>query len=185
MTSMNGNLPAKMGDPMGHVRAAQLAAGASRRKFARDSDARRVLEEMGAYDRQFRETSLDQREDELRVLNVRIASADLSLKFLIRGVHRAYDNGKIPWNPIGAVITEAREARKLAGVGQVIRDLKALPAAPPSAGPVWQAYGEALGLECSKCGAGPGNPCTSAATGTPKRAPCMARKVESLKHPAE
>ena len=92
------------------------------------------------------------------------------------GVVEVYrTGGDTPKNKIGAVMDAAREVRRRANQGNVLRELRALPVAPPSSGPVLRAYAGADGVDCPDCGAVAGDPCVSMLQGTPKRIPCISR----------
>ena len=92
------------------------------------------------------------------------------------GVVEVYrTGGEPPKNKIGAVMDAAREVRRRANQGNVLRELRALPVAPPSSGPVLRAYAGADGVDCPDCGAVAGDPCVNMLQGTPKRIPCISR----------
>jgi hypothetical protein len=105
-----------------------------------------------------------------------LLGTNLTLDELRAGVIEVYrTGGDTPKNKIGAVMDAAREVRRRANQGNVLRELRALPVAPPSSGPVLRAYAGADGVDCPDCGAVAGDPCVSMLQGTPKRIPCISR----------
>lgn len=93
-----------------------------------------------------------------------ISRSGLEKRWLIDGLMRAYSaGGDPPKNKIGAIIAEAREARKIAGQGTALKEIGAGQGHPHGlhAPPIDAAYevDGAIGLECPKCKAGPGEVC--------------------------
>lgn len=173
---MTSNVPDRIGASLHDIHATRRQFEQQARQFSRDAEARQVMQAMEVYDQRIRKSDPGMYERELHELNVRIAQSNLTMAHLLAGVRRAYSGPELPWNAIGAVMTEAKAARQSAGRGRVVREMAALPAAPPSTGPVRAAYGAAAGIDCPECGAPAGDPCRNSRDGGAKRIPCIVRK---------
>ncbi len=147
---------------------------------SRRADAQEVLRLVSSYAPQFKTRSPEDYEIELHEWTVQIANTNLTREELLGGVRLHFrQETRGPWVVVGNVLEQAREYRRSMQRGSVVRELRALPPAAPSAGPVAGAYDGSIAMECPKCGAGVGRPCVSERTHAPKRMPCVDRLVLS------
>ena len=139
----------------------------------RMADAQTLLRAIAVFDPRYRERGAEAYRDEVRAFARILDKSNLRLDHLLEGVQRTYSAPDSPWNPLGAVLEQARAARRDAGQG---RTLHALPSAPPSTGPVANAYTGILDHECRRCGAPAGEHCRHPGSHQAKRVPCIARR---------
>ncbi len=144
--------------------------------------AAQLLALVAEFDTRFSGLDMDATERKIDAWAPVLASAGVAPEFLAKAVQVVYGTGdRGPFNPLGAVLDEARNARQRASRGAVVRELTARPRS--TGGPskaVYEATGT-LGVGCPRCGAKPGFPCVGAYG--PMRAPHMARY--DLAHPKD
>lgn len=142
--------------------------------------AAQLLALVAEFDTRFSGLDMDATERKIDAWAPVLASAGVAPEFLAKAVAVVYGTGsRGPFNPLGAVLDEARNARQRASQGAVVRELTAKPrsAGGPSKA-VYEATGT-LGVGCPRCGARPGLLCVGAYG--PMRAPHMERY--DLAHP--
>lgn len=142
--------------------------------------AAQLLALVAEFDTRFSGLDMDATERKIDAWAPVLASAGVAPEFLAKAVPVVYGTGdRGPFNPLGAVLDEARNARNRASQGAVVRELTARPR--NTGGPsksVYEATGT-LGVGCPRCGARPGFPCVGAYG--PRQAPHLARY--DLAHP--
>lgn len=162
---------------LGMIRAEQ-GRHATEVPVSREVDAQAVLGLISRYNpSQYSDRQPEEYARELHEWTIQIAQTNLTRDELCAGVRRHYASALTPWITVGEVLSSAREVRRAMRQGSVVAELLALPAAPPSKGPVRAAYGSAVEVECSSCGAAVGAPCVNSRTGTYRRVPCVSRMV--------
>lgn len=142
--------------------------------------AAQLLALVAEFDTRFAGLDMDATERKIDAWAPVLASAGVAPEFLAKAVSVVYGTGdRGPLNPLGAVLDAARNARKNASQGAVVRELTAKPRSTgrPSKA-VYEATGT-LGVGCPRCGAGAGLPCVGAYG--PRQAPHLARY--DLAHP--
>lgn len=142
--------------------------------------AAQLLALVAEFDTRFAGLDMDATERKIDAWAPVLASAGVPPEFLAKAVPVVYGTGdRGPLNPLGAVLDEARNARKRASQGMVVRELTAKPRNTGGlAKSVYEATGT-LGVGCPRCGARPGLPCVGAYG--PTRMPHPARY--KLAHP--
>ena len=144
--------------------------------------AAQLLALVAEFDTRFSGLDMDATERKIAAWAPVLASAGVAPEFLAKAVQVVYGTGdRGPFNPLGAVLDEARNARQRASQGAIARELTATPrrtGGPSKA--VYEATGT-LGVGCPRCGAKPGFPCVGPYG--PMRAPHMARY--DLAHPKD
>ncbi|MDU0478366.1 hypothetical protein QVA66_03820 [Staphylococcus chromogenes] len=141
-----------------------------------DEITERVLALVAEYDSNFQGLGSDESAAKVAAWRLQIQRAALGLDDLQEGVRRAYSQPRKPSNPVGAVISEAREARKIRTQGQSVHQLTAgRPTGSPYGTPITRAYehDRAGYLTCPTCAAGDGEACTE--NGRTKKIPHSSR----------
>lgn len=123
----------------------------------------KTLALVAEYDDRFIGLDEDQLMGKVQAWSFQIKAAALQLDDCLEGVRRAYSQAKRPTNPVGAVVEEAKQARKIRSSGS---EVKALPA---SSSPKTGMYGEPIAaayehdgagyIHCPVCDADPGDAC--------------------------
>lgn len=121
-----------------------------------------VIAEYG--DTRFLYDDEDAASDRVEVWAGDLGRANIAPEFLREGLSRAYSGQQRPGNPLGALLHEAREARKDSRKGEVLREL-----APSFSDESLGSHGyaipeayqvdDAINLTCPQCGARPQEVC--------------------------
>lgn len=122
--------------------------------------AEMVLGLVAEYDPRFTNLSADEHEAKKQAWAAQIAATNLQVEHLLEGARRAYSTPDRPFNPVGQVIHEAKEARKAASQGTAVRELGPAPSFDDGvAGDTGYALEEAytangaITIDCPSCGA--------------------------------
>lgn len=124
--------------------------------------AARTLALVAEYDDRFIGLDNEQLMSKMQAWRIQIQSAALHLDDCLEGVRRAYSQAKRPTNPVGTVIEEAKQARRIRRAG---RELRAIDGGQPRSSmygdPIASAYehDRAGYIPCPVCGADPGDAC--------------------------
>lgn len=128
-----------------------------------------VLGLVAEYDPRFTNLSADEHEAKKQAWAVQIAATNLQVEHLLEGARRAYSTPERPFNPVGQVIHEAKEARKTANQGAEVKELGPAPSfddehAGDSGYAIEEAYtvNGAITLHCPECNAQPNQWCERA-----------------------
>ena len=123
-------------------------------QLAKASD---VLALAAEYDDRFQGLDPQATRQKIQAWAYQIAETNLTGQELAEGVRRAYSMPDRPFNPIGAILAEGKEARRLAHRGDSVRELTA--GSESKAGvhgePILEAYehNNAIKIRCLHCGA--------------------------------
>lgn len=129
-------------------------------QLAKASD---VLALAAEYDDRFRNLDPQATRQKIQAWAFQIGETSLTHQELAEGVRRAYSLPDRPFNPIGAILAEAKEARRIAHRGDAVREITADGGNKSGihGDPIIEAYehNNAIGLRCFHCGAPAGEFC--------------------------
>lgn len=129
-------------------------------QLAKASD---VLALAAEYDDRFQGLDPQATRQKIQAWAFQIADTSLTAGELAEGVRRAYSLPQKPFNPIGAILAEAKEARRIAHRGDAVREITA--GGGNKSGvhgePIIEAYehNNAIALACGDCHAPAGEFC--------------------------
>lgn len=146
--------------------------------------AMKCLTAVAPYDRHLAELEPADLADIAQAWSIQIQATNLVEVDLLEGVRRAYSQSRLPSNPIGSIISEAKAARSIRNQGLALPPRTTATNTTP--GPIMSAYqhDNAINYPCNGattenghaagCGAKPGEFCTDKA-GNVRKIPCTSR----------